>query len=247
MLPQFLFEYCKELVASEFRLYEKTEMKIFLDTADLEAIRKYSKMGFIDGVTTNPAILAREGKNFLDVVSEIVDLVNGPISGEVVSLEAEQMVLEGRALARVHESIVVKIPAIPAGFEALSILSAEGIKTNFTVVYTPNQALLAAKNGATYVSPFVGRLHANAGAGDEIISDIVRIYKNYGYSTQVLAASMRNSLYVQQAALAGAHAATVPPAVLDEMINSELSQVALSGFLSEWNRLPQDKKDIFRG
>jgi len=220
-------------------------MKIFIDTADLDAIRKYSKMGFIDGVTTNPAILAKEGRNFLDVVSEIVDLVDGPISGEVVSLESGKMVSEGRALARVHESIVVKIPAIPAGFEALSILSSEGIKTNFTVVYTPNQALLAAKNGATYVSPFVGRLHANAGAGDDIVRNIVQIYKNYGFKTQVLAASMRNSLYVQQAALAGAHAATVPPAVLDDMINSELSQVALTGFLSEWNKLPQDKRDIF--
>jgi len=222
-------------------------MKLFIDTADIALIRQYSKLGFIDGVTTNPAILAKEGKNFLDVVSEIVELIDGPISAEVVSLEPKKMVLEGKALARVHENIVVKIPAIPAGFEALSILAAEGIKTNFTVVYTPNQAFLAAKNGATYVSPFVGRLHANAGAGDDIVRNIVQIYKNYGFKTQVLAASMRNSLYVQQAALAGAHAATVPPTVLDDMMNSELSQVALTGFLNEWDKLPQDKRDIFGG
>lgn len=220
-------------------------MKLFIDTADINLIRKYSKLGFIDGVTTNPAILAKEGKNFVEVVSEIVELVDGPISGEVVSLDAKGMVLEGRALAKIHQNIVVKLPAIPAGFEALSILSAEGVETNFTVVYTPNQALLAAKNGATYVSPFVGRLHANAGSGDDIVRNIVQMYQNYGFKTQVLAASMRNSLYVQEAALAGAHAATVPPVVLEDMINSELSQIALNGFLSEWEKLPQDKRDIF--
>ena len=220
-------------------------LKIFLDTANINLIRHYAKLGFIDGVTTNPAILANEGRSFLDVVHEIVELIDGPVSAEVVSLDSRQMVSEGRALSRIHKNIVVKIPAIPAGYEALSILSAEGIKTNFTVVYTPCQALLAAKNGATYVSPFVGRLHANSGSGDNIIDCIVKIYTNYGFKTKVLAASMRNSLYVQHAALAGAHVATVPPQVLDDMINSELSEVALSGFLKEWNNLPQDKRNIF--
>lgn len=220
-------------------------MKIFIDTADIFQIRKYAKLGIIDGVTTNPALLAKEGRNFRDVVAEILDIVDGPISCEVVSLDATGMIREAKALTKMHDNIVVKLPAIPAGFEALHRLSAEGIKTNFTVVYTANQALLAAKNGATYVSPFVGRLDANAGSGVDIINEIAQIYRNYNYETQILAASMRTSLYVKNAALAGAHVATIPPSVLNDMMNSELSEVALNGFLSEWNKLPQDKRDIF--
>ncbi len=220
-------------------------MKIFIDTADISQISKYAKLGFIDGVTTNPALLAKEGRNFLDVVNEIIEIVDGPISGEVVSLDVEGMVKEARALAKIHENIVVKIPSIPSGFEALKIISTEGIKTNFTVVYTSNQALLAAKNGATYVSPFVGRLDANAGVGSDLIVEIAEIYKNYDFKTQILAASMRNSVYVKNAALAGAHVATIPPEVIDDMMNSELSEVALKGFLDQWQTLSEEKKDIF--
>lgn len=222
-------------------------MKIFIDTADIEQIRKYAKLGIIDGVTTNPAILAKEGRHFREVVEEIVEIVDGPISGEVVSLDADGMVKEARALAKIHDNIVVKLPAIAAGFEALHRVSSEGIKTNFTVVYTANQALLAAKNGATYVSPFVGRLDANAGCGADIVAEIAQIYRNYGFETQILAASMRTCLYVKRAALAGAHVATIPPAVLDDMINSELSEVALNGFLAEWNTMPESSRDIFGG
>jgi transaldolase len=220
-------------------------MKIFIDTADINQIRKYAKYGFIDGVTTNPALLASEGRSFLDVVKEIVEIVDGPISGEVVSLDVVGMVKEAKALAKIHSNIVVKLPATKSGFEALKIVNSEGIKTNFTVVYSANQALLAAKNGATYVSPFVGRLDANAGHGSEIITEIVKIYKNYEFKTKILAASMRNSLYVKKAALAGAHVATIPPEVIDDMMTSELSDVALKGFLEKWENLPKDKKNIF--
>jgi transaldolase len=220
-------------------------MKIFIDTADINQIRKYAKYGFIDGVTTNPALLAKEGGNFLDVVKEIVQIIDGPISGEVVSIDAEGMVKEAKALAKIHKQIVVKLPATPAGFEALKIVNNEGIKTNFTVVYTSNQALLAAKNGATYVSPFVGRLDAHAGSGSELITEISQIFKNYEFKTQILAASMRNSVYVKKAAIAGAHVATIPPEVIDDMMTSELSEVALSGFLEKWEKLPKNKKNIF--
>jgi transaldolase len=220
-------------------------MKIFIDTADINQIRKYAKFGFIDGVTTNPALLAKEDGYFLDVVKEIVEIIDGPISGEVVSLDTKGMVKEAKSLAKIHDRIVVKLPAIPAGFEALKIVSSEGIKTNFTVVYTANQALLAAKNGATYVSPFVGRLDAHAGSGLQLITEISKIFKNYEFKTQILAASMRNSLYVKEAALAGAHVATIPPEVIDDMMTSELSEVALKGFLEEWEKLPKNKKNIF--
>ena len=220
-------------------------MKIFIDTADITKIRKYASFGFIDGVTTNPALLAKEGRHFSDVVREILDIIDGPISGEVVSLNSEDMISEARSLSKIHENIVVKLPAIPPGFEALKVISKEGIKTNFTVVYNANQALLAAKNGATYVSPFVGRLDANAGHGSKLIREIVKIYNNYEFDTKILAASMRNSLYVKEAALAGAHIATIPPEVIDDMMNSELSEVALRGFLDEWNKLPEESKNIF--
>lgn len=222
-------------------------MKIFIDTANINEIKKYAPLGIIDGVTTNPALLGLQGKDFREVVKEIVSIVDGPISGEVVSLDADGMVREAHALAKLHDNIVVKIPATFAGFEALYRVSKEGIKTNFTVVYTMNQALLAAKNGATYVSPFVGRLDANAGMESNLIAEIAQIYKNYGFETQILAASMRNSLYVKKAALAGAHVATIPPNVLDDMINNELSEVALNGFLEEWNKLPESKRNIFDG
>ena len=220
-------------------------MKIFIDTADIGQIRKYAKLGFIDGVTTNPALLAKEGRNFLDVVNEIIEIVDGPISGEVVSTDVDGMVKEAKSLAKIHDNIVVKLPSIPSGFEALKKISSEGIKTNFTVVYTSNQALLAAKNGATYVSPFVGRLDAHAGVGSDLILEIATIFKNYKFDTKILAASMRNSLYVKKAAIAGADIATIPPNVIDDMMNSELSEVALKGFLEEWDTLPSEMKDIF--
>ncbi len=221
-------------------------MEIFIDTANIDEIKKYSKFGIVDGVTTNPALIAKEGKNFNDVLEEICDIIDGPISAEVVSTDAKKMIKEGKLISKLHNNIVVKLPSIPEGFEALSVLSKEGIKTNFTVVYTSNQALLAAKLGATYVSPFVGRLDVNSTSGPDLINEIVCIYENYNFNTKVLAASMRNSIYVKEAALAGAHVATIPPEVLDQMMNSELSEIALEGFLDEWKKLPKEKRDYFK-
>lgn len=221
-------------------------MKIFIDTADINEIKRYAKLGIIDGVTTNPAILAKEGRDIEEVLQEIIAIVDGPISGEVVSLEADEMVREGKILAALHDNIVVKLPANPAGFEALHKLSSEGIKTNFTLVYTANQALLAAKLGATYVSPFVGRLDVTSTGGSELIREIATIYKNYEFKTQILAASMRTAVYVKEAALAGAHVATIPPSTLADMVTSELSNLALEGFLAQWDQLPDVNKALFK-
>jgi transaldolase len=221
-------------------------MKIFLDTANVEDVKKYTEIGIIDGVTTNPALIAKEGKDFKYVLSEICEIIDGPISAEVVSKDVAGMVKEAQLISRLNDNIVVKLPSIPEGFRALNIISKSGIKTNFTVVYTANQAMLAAKLGATYVSPFIGRLDVNSTSGTELINEIVCIYENFGFETKVLAASMRNSIYVKDAALAGAHVATIPPEVLDQMMNSELSNIALEGFLKEWDKLPDDKKQYFK-
>jgi len=221
-------------------------MKIFLDTANIDEIKKYAELGLIDGVTTNPALVAREGKNFKEVVEEICSIIDGPVSAEVISLDAEKMIEEARQIAKIHKNIVVKIPATLEGFKALSVVAKEGIKTNFTIIYTANQALVAAKLGATYVSPFVGRLDANSTAGSELIREIVQMYKNYGYETQILSASMRNVIYVKESALAGVDVATIPPEVLEQMMNNELTNLSLTGFLQEWNNLPEDKRDYFK-
>jgi len=220
-------------------------MKIFLDTANLEEIRKYAEMGLIDGVTTNPALVAREGADFREVVSEICTIIDGPVSAEVVSTDANTMIKEARLISKLHKNIVVKLPAIPDGFTALKTCSSEGIKTNFTLVYTVTQALMAGKLGATYVSPFVGRMEATSTGGSQLIRDIIQIYKNYEFNTKVLAASMRNIIYVREAALAGSHVATIPPEVLNDMLWSELSDSALKGFLEEWNKLSEDKRSYF--
>lgn len=220
-------------------------MKFFLDTASVEEIEKYAKIGVIEGVTTNPALIAMEGRDFKSVVDEICTIIDGPISAEVVSLDAEGMIREARLLAKIHKNIVVKLPAIPAGFEALNTVSKEGINTNFTILYTANQALVAAKLGATYVSPFIGRLEATSTSGTDLIKEIVQIYKNYDFKTEVLAASMRNAIYVKEAALAGAHIATIPPDVLSQMMQSELTNVSLKGFLEQWDNLPEEKRNYF--
>jgi len=220
-------------------------MKIFIDTANIEAIKKYAEIGIIDGVTTNPALIAKEGQNFSDVVMEICDLVDGPISAEVISEDAETMIIEARKIAKIHDNIVVKIPATIEGYKALNIVAKEGIQTNFTIIYSSNQALLAAKLGATYVSPFVGRLDANSTNGNDLIKEIVTMFRNYDFETQVLAASMRNALYVKEAALAGAHVATIPPEILEAMMFNELTEVSLKGFLDLWNRMPNEKKEYF--
>jgi transaldolase len=223
----------------------ENKMKIFLDTANIEEIKKYAKLGIINGVTTNPALVAKEGRDFKEVVEELCDIVDGPISAEVISLDSDSMMKEARAVSKIHSNIVVKIPATPTGYEALNVIAREGIKTNFTIVYTANQALLAAKLGATYVSPFIGRLDATSTSGAELIEEIVKIYKNYDFETKILAASMRNSIYVKKAALAGAHIATIPPDVLHDMMYSELTELSLKGFLAEWEKLPKEKRHYF--
>jgi transaldolase len=220
-------------------------MEIFIDTANVDEIRKFARTGLIDGVTTNPALIAREGRNFKEVVEEICSIIDGPVSSEVVSIGPEGMIREARLLSRIHPNIVVKIPAIPAGYEVLHLLAKEGIKTNVTVLYTANQALLAAKAGATYVSPFTGRLDATSTSGVGLIHEIAQIFMNYRFATKILAASMRNPIYVKEAALAGAHVATIPPEVLSQMMDSELSWVSLQGFLAEWDKMPEDKKIYF--
>jgi len=214
-------------------------MEIFLDTADVEEIKKYARMGIIEGVTTNPALIAKEGRDFKEVVEEICSIVDGPISAEVISMDVEGMIKEARILAKLHKNIVVKIPIIPEGLEAVATISKEGIKTNVTLMYTANQALLAAKVGATYVSPFIGRLDATSTSGTNLIKEIVTIYRNYNFETKVLAASMRTPIYVKEAALAGADVATIPPEVLDQMMRSELTNVTLKDFLDKWEKMPQ--------
>ncbi len=214
-------------------------MIIFIDTANVDEIKKYAKMGIIEGVTTNPALIAKEGRNFKEVVEEICSIVNGPISAEVISTDVEGMIKEARILAKLHRNIVVKIPIIPEGLEVVSKISKEGIKTNVTLMYTANQALLAAKVGATYVSPFVGRLDATSTSGIDLVKEIVKIYKNYNFKTKILAASMRTPIYVKEVALAGADIATIPPEVLNQMIKSELTNITLKEFLEKWEKAPQ--------
>lgn len=223
-------------------------MHFFIDTANIEEIKKYARMGIIQGVTTNPALIAKDCKECTDlkgVIKEICSIVNGPISAEVISTDAKGMVKEARILSKLHKNIVVKIPAIPDGFAATDVLSKEGVKTNVTILYTANQALVAAKAGATYVSPFIGRLDATSTDGVGLIDEIVKIYKNYGYKTKIIAASMRNPIYVKKAALSGADIATIPPDVLNQMMRSELTELGLKGFLDEWAKMPEKIRTCF--
>jgi len=222
-------------------------MEIFLDTANTDEIARFRRIGLIDGVTTNPALIAREGRDSVSLIREICDLVDGPVSIEVVSREVEGMIREARHLRRINRNVLVKLPAIPAGYEALHTLAEEGIKVNFTIVYTANQALLACKLGAAYISPFVGRLDASSCSGTELIREIARLIDNFGFSTKILAASMRNEIYVKEAALAGAHVATIPPEILDQMMRSELTDIALEDFLGQWDNLPDKLKTLFDG
>jgi len=214
-------------------------MKFFIDTANVKAIREIAALGILDGVTTNPTLIAKEGRDFLQVLQEICEIVDGPISAEVISLEAEGMVREARKLAKIHENIVVKIPMNQEGLKATRALSSEGIKTNVTLIFSSNQALLAAKAGATYVSPFVGRLDDISHVGMDLVREIVTIYKNYSYPTQVIVASIRHPLHVIEAALAGAHVATIPPSVIEQLVRHPLTDIGIQRFLADWEKVPQ--------
>jgi transaldolase len=216
-------------------------MKFFIDSADIEEIREAKRMGMLDGVTTNPSLIAKTGKDFDTVVREICEEVSGPVNLEVISTEHDGMVEEARRLSRIKENVVVKIPMLTEGLKAISILSGEEIKTNCTLVFSPVQALLAAKAGATYVSPFVGRLDDVSHTGMELVAQIIDIYDNYGFETQVLVASVRNPVHVLQAALMGADVVTVPFSVLAQLTKHPLTDAGLRRFLEDWEKVPKGR------
>jgi transaldolase len=211
-------------------------MKFFIDTANVKEIREAANLGVIDGVTTNPSLVAREGRDFREVISEICSIVDGPISAEAVSLKADDMIAEGEALARIHKNIVVKLPMTKDGLRATKVLAGKGIGVNMTLVFSPSQALLAAKVGAAYVSPFVGRLDDISHYGMDIVTQIVQIYENYDFETEVIVASVRNPLHVVDAALAGAHIATIPFGVIDQLVKHPLTDIGIEKFLADWRK-----------
>ncbi|MDE0625639.1 MAG: fructose-6-phosphate aldolase [Bryobacterales bacterium] len=211
-------------------------MRIYIDSANLEEIQQAADFGIIDGVTTNPSLIAKEGRDHHDQIRAICGILDGDISAEVVSTDTEGMVAEGRDLAKIHDSVVVKIPLIRDGIKAVGRLASEGIRTNVTLCFSPLQALLAAKAGAYLISPFIGRLDDLSQDGMDLVREIVKIYDNYGYSTQVLAASARGPLHVKEAALAGAHVCTLPYKVFDKMFDHPLTEIGLEKFLADYRR-----------
>ncbi len=214
-------------------------MQIFVDTADLDEIRELASWGVIDGVTTNPTLIAKSGRSFKEVVDEIFKIVDGPISLEVISEDAEGMIKEARELAKIHKNVVVKIPMTEEGLKAVKTLSKEGIRTNVTLVFSANQALLAAKAGATYVSPFIGRLDDIGNEGMQIIEEIVDIFRNYNFKTKIIVSSVRHPIHVIQAARLGADVVTVPPAVLRKMVKHPLTDIGIKRFLEDWKKVPK--------
>jgi len=219
-------------------------LKIFLDTANLDQIKKYYDLGLVDGVTTNPTLLSKENADPQEIMAEIVRFVRGPVSLEVISTEYEGMMEEGRSLSRYGKNVVVKIPMTANGLKAVKQLKSEGIRTNVTLIFSPNQALLAAKAGASYVSPFIGRLDDIGEIGMDVIRDTVEIFKNYSYEAEVLVASIRHPLHVIDAAKLGAHVVTLPPEVLGKMINHPLTDIGLARFLDDWKKLKQTNPKI---
>jgi len=214
-------------------------MKFFIDTADVKEIREAAAMGLVDGVTTNPSLVAKTGRKFRDVLFEICDIVKGPVSAEVVGTTYDVIMKEARELAGLRPNIVVKVPLIPEGLKAVRTCTDEGIKTNVTLCFSATQALLAAKAGATYISPFVGRLDDVSTDGMQLIREICEIYDNYSYTTEVLVASVRHPMHVQEAALIGAHVATCPLSVLLQLSKHPLTDVGLAKFLADWEKVPK--------
>ncbi|OGC92205.1 MAG: fructose-6-phosphate aldolase [candidate division Zixibacteria bacterium RBG_16_48_11] len=217
-------------------------MKIFLDTASVTEIREAASLGVLDGVTTNPSLVAKEGKDFKQGLEEICSIVNGPVSAEVVSTDFNSMVREGQELAKIHSNIVVKVPIIKEGLKAIKKLSSEGIRINCTLIFQPMQALLAAKAGAAFVSPFVGRIDDVSQAGMEIISQIRQIFDNYSIDTQILAASLRHPMHALEAALLGADIGTMPYSVFEQLIKHPLTDVGLKRFLEDWEKFKSATK-----
>jgi transaldolase len=214
-------------------------MKFFIDTADIKEIKEAAAMGLVDGVTTNPSLVAKTGRKFRDVLFEICDIVKGPVSAEVVGTTYDVIMKEARELAALRPNIVVKIPLIPEGLKAVRTCTDEGIKTNVTLCFSPTQALLAAKAGASYISPFVGRLDDVSNNGMQLIREICEIYDNYAYPTEVLVASVRHPMHVQEAALIGAHVCTCPLSVLLQLSKHPLTDVGLAKFLADWEKVPK--------
>ncbi|VAW35215.1 Transaldolase [hydrothermal vent metagenome] len=213
-------------------------MKFFIDTANIDEIKKANNYGLLDGVTTNPSLIAREGREFRELIKEICSIVDGPVSAEAVSLDAEGLIKEGRELSKIHDNIVVKVPLNLEGLKAVKQLTAEKIKTNVTLIFSPLQALLAAKAGATYASPFIGRLDDIGTTGMDLVSQITEIYENYGYATEIIVASIRNPIHVLDAALIGADIATIPYKVLDQLSRHPLTDIGMEKFLKDWEKVP---------
>ena len=211
-------------------------MKFFIDTANVEEIKEAHAMGMVDGVTTNPSLIAKEGRVFEEVIQEICEIVDGPISAEVISLEAEGMVSEARELAKIHPNVVIKVPMTVDGLKATRQLASENIKTNVTLIFSPLQALMAAKAGATYVSPFVGRIDDLSQDGMQLIEQIAEIFANYAYDTEIIVASVRNPLHVLDSALAGADIATIPFSVLSKLAAHPLTDKGIKSFLADWDK-----------
>jgi transaldolase len=211
-------------------------MKFFIDTANIDEIKKAHALGMVDGVTTNPSLIAKENRPFEELLREICELVDGPVNGEAVSLDAKGMVEEGRKLAAFHPNIVVKIPMTTEGLKAVKVLSSENIRTNVTLIFSSTQALMAAKAGASYVSPFVGRLDDISQVGMELVSDMMNIYANYGYETEIIVASIRNPIHVVEAALIGADIATIPFKVIDQLAKHPLTDIGMEKFLADWEK-----------
>ena len=214
-------------------------MKFFIDTAYLSEIKEAASMGIIDGVTTNPSLVAKTGRKFRDVLLEICDVVKGPVSAEVVTTTCDEMMKEARELAGLRPNIVVKIPLIAEGLKAVKQCAEEGIKTNVTLCFSASQALLAAKAGATYISPFVGRVDDISNGGMDIVADIIQIYRNYDFDTEVLVASVRHPMHVMEAARMGADVATCPLKVLMQLVKHPLTDIGLERFLADWEKVPK--------
>ncbi len=217
-------------------------MKFFIDSADIKEIRTAYDMGCVDGVTTNPSLLSKAGRGLEETIREICSVVDGPVSAECVSEKADALVKEGQTLAKIHDNVVVKVPMGVEGMKAVKTLTQQGIRTNVTLCFTANQALLAAKAGATYISPFVGRLDDISQDGMELIAHILEIYQNYDFHTQVLVASVRSPAHVLQAARMGAHVATLPFKVITQLADHPLTEAGIKKFLSDWEKVPQAAK-----
>ncbi|HKZ17838.1 MAG TPA: fructose-6-phosphate aldolase [Geobacteraceae bacterium] len=214
-------------------------MKFFIDTANVDEIKEAHALGLVDGVTTNPSLIAKSGRNFVEVIKEITGIVDGPISAEVVALDHEGMIREGEELAKIHPNIVVKVPMTPEGLKATKALHAKGIKVNVTLIFSPVQALLAAKAGAAYVSPFVGRLDDISQDGMNIVDEIRTIFDNYGYEAEIIVASVRNPVHVLDAALIGADIATIPYSVMIQLSKHPLTDIGIEKFLKDWEKVPK--------